>query len=468
MGLGPVSLGNRRRLAIFAGVFIALVGAFHLLQTRHVIRQQPIPVPNSEGEQELKQESSEKGLGKDPETSSKDPCALLEGMEDVFVIIRTGTNEIENKLPPLLNTTLPCFKHYGIWSDMEEEFAGHHIGNALDEIEPELLQNHPDFEYYRHLQEHGKKTVASEEVASWQDAPNTGFGRDTPAWKLDKWKFLPVAKKAYLKNPTVKWYVFIEGDTYVLWNSMLAWLSKVDASRPYYIGRQMNIGDAVFAYGGAGIIISNAAMEKLVERYTMNTHAYNELTINQWAGDFILSQAMTDVGIKLSPVWPTLEGEMPAALNMAAKSTQSRHLWCYNAATYHHMTPEDIYSYYEFDREWYSKDQGFPRHGDLFRLMVFPRIKEQLTEWDNLSADVKMENSTFAECRESCENETDCLQFSLSGNTCKTSNDVRLGQEESVEQKSGGRIDSGWILGRIGAFMETMEASCEGEGWVMP
>ncbi|RYC58455.1 hypothetical protein CHU98_g7754 [Xylaria longipes] len=452
MSLRPGWLGNRRRPMIYAGVFILVVGTLHVLRQSHHVTDHSVTIPSFLG-----------GKG-----HQQNPCASLKGIEDVFVIVRTGSNEVQQKLPPFLNTTLPCLPHYGIWSDLEEDFAGYHIGNALDEIEPSLLEHHSDFEYYRHLQKYGREIASSEEATSWTDAPNTGFGRDTPAWKLDKWKFLPVAKKAYRQNPASKWYVFVEGDTYVFWTSLLAWLSKVDASRPYYIGRQMNIGDSVFAYGGAGIIISNAAMEKLVKQYEANTQTYNELTINQWAGDFILAQAMSDAGVQLSPVWPTLEGEMPSALNMESTSTKGRHLWCYNAVTYHHMNPEDIYSYWDFDRSWNSQEQGLPRHGDLFRHMVFPQIKDEKSDWDNLSADEISENASFVECREMCENQADCLQFSLAGSTCKTSKAVKLGKQQIPAQESDERVYSGWILGRIGSFMEAMEASCKDEGWIMP
>lgn len=340
MGLLPMWVRHRRRFIIYAGIIIVVLATVDVLRgRRHVslFTGNPMTISNFIH-----------GKG------SQDPCASLTGLEDVFVIVRTGSNEVHQKLPPLLNTTLPCFRHYGIWSDMEEEFAGQLVENALDEIDPHLLEKHADFEYYRHLQEQGRGSVSSEEVASWADAPNTDLGRDTPAWKLDKWKFLPVAKKAYRRHPTSKWYILIECDTYVFWATLLAYLSGIDASRPYYIGRQMNIADELFAYGGAGIIISNPAMEKLVEQHTASPGVYDNLTISQWAGDYILSRVMRDASVPLSQVWPTLEGEMPSALNLKTMSTKRHPLWCYYAATYHHMTPDDIYRYYEFDRSWDS------------------------------------------------------------------------------------------------------------------
>jgi len=341
MGLTPGGLWNRRRLVSYAGISILVIATLHVFREyRHVpfITDRHLPLPHIT-------------------TGSKphDPCSSLGGLEDVFVIVRTGSNEAHKKLPPLLNTTLPCYRHHGIWSDMEEEFAGQHIGNALDELDSGLIAQHPDFEYYRRLQEHGKEGFTSKEIEDWTDAPNTGLGRDVPGWKLDKWKFLPTASKAYRQSPTSKWYVFTECDTYIFWHSLLTWLSHIDASRPYYIGRQMNLGSDKFAYGGAGIIISNPAMKRLVERHENDTRAYNELTLSQWAGDYIISKVMNDAGVELSWAWPTLEGDMPSTLDFKVKPSAGYPLWCYYATTYHHMTPENIYSYYAFDQEWNSK-----------------------------------------------------------------------------------------------------------------
>ncbi|KAI0972993.1 hypothetical protein F4678DRAFT_34593 [Xylaria arbuscula] len=454
MGLTPILPKNRRQLLAYVGVFILFVGGFHLLYDSRLTsfltnHSETIPYPVGENGQQ-------------------GPCASLGGLEDVFVIVRTGSNEVEKKLPPLINTTLPCFKHYGIWSDMEEEFAGLQITDALDEIDSGLLEQHPDFAYYRFLRELGKELSASDEVASWVDAPNTGAGRDTPAWRLDKWKFLPAARKAYRQNSASKWYIFVEADTYIFWDSLLTWLSSIDASRPWYIGRQMNLGSEVFAYGGAGIIISNSAIEMLIERHTADYEVYNNLTIVHWAGDFILSKVMSDAGVELSRVWPTLEGDMPALMDMKGKSLESRFLWCYYATTYHHMTPDDIYAYYDFEQRWKATENRFPRLGDIFRELVFPQMKDQVSDWDNLSEDVKSEDASFAQCREICENQATCLQFSLTSRTCKTSSHIKLGRKQSPAQESSDRVDSGWILNRIESFMQKAEASCIGQSWINP
>ncbi|KAI0512854.1 hypothetical protein F5B22DRAFT_287079 [Xylaria bambusicola] len=457
MGLKPGLPRNRRQLLNYIGALFLVIGGYHLLSGSHhtssLISSNSLTQPYVGGEK----------------TPHEDPCASLKGLEDVFVIVRTGSNEVGEKIPPLLNTTLPCFRHYGIWSDMEEKFAGLHIADALDEIDPDLLEKHSDFAYYRHLREKGKGGLSEDELSAWADAPNTAFGRDTPAWKLDKWKFLEVASKAYRQHSTSKWYIFLEGDTYIFWTSLLPWLSGIDASRDLYVGRQMNIGSDVFAYGGAGIIISNTAMERLIQQRDSDVKGYNELTLNQWAGDFIMSKVMSDAGIDLSAVWPTLEGEMPSMMDMKTISTNGRHLWCYNAATYHHMTADDIYTYYDFERKWNAENSKFPRHGDIFRELVYPRIKSQISNWDNLSQDVVDEDFSFGQCRDWCEKHDDCIQFSLTGSTCKTMKSVKLGKEHPLTHQSDHvRIDSGWILSRVQSWMEEMESSCNGQDWITP
>ncbi|KAI1111383.1 hypothetical protein F5Y14DRAFT_443279 [Nemania sp. NC0429] len=451
MSLIPIWARHRRRFIVYAGILVSLLVIADLLRG-------PRDVSLFTGHS-ITLSNLVHGKG------YQDPCASLTGLEDVFVIVRTGSNEVRQKLPALLNTTLPCFRHYGIWSDMEEEFAGQHIEDSLDEIDPHLLETHADFEYYRHLKAQGSGRASSEKAASWADAANTDIGRDTPAWKLDKWKFLPVAKKAYRRQPTSKWYVFVECDTYVFWASLLVYLSGIDAARPYYIGRQMNLGEDVFGYGGAGIIISNPAMQKLVEQLASSPEAYDELTIHQWAGDYVLSRAMHDAGVPLSPIWPTLEGEMPSTLNLQTMSTKNHRIWCYYAATYHHVSPEDAYLYYDFDQTWNSTSRGLPRHGDVFRHMVYPHLRDEIPDWDNLSPDVRSENvSSLAECRDMCEEKGDCVQFSLAARTCRTSTAVRWGKKK----ESSGSVDSGWIMRRVEAFMEELEASCSGEDWILP
>lgn len=283
------------------------------------------------------------------------PCDSLSGLQDVFLAVRTGANEAHERLPVHFNTTLRCLPSgsFGIWSDLEEDIGAHHLQNALDEINPEIMATHPDFEYYKRLQEHGRAAFTTEELTEWGAAPNSAGGRDTPGWKLDKWKFLPIADKAHQQKPDAKWFIFMEGDTYINWRNLLEWLSHIDATKPYYLGNEMQIGDVIFAYGGSGFVISNPAMKSLVEQHANNPGVYEDITADHWAGDCVLGKALFDAGVKLSWQKPNHFGGMP--FDMAYGETFGsplRSLWCYYVTTYHHMTSPDIKEVSAFEQRW--------------------------------------------------------------------------------------------------------------------
>jgi hypothetical protein len=195
---------------------------------------------------------------------------FFHGIDDILIILRTGASEAPAKLPIHFNTTLRCAPHFTIFSDMEEYIEGHNILNALDEVNPDIVASLRDFDYCRLLLEKGRAGITSEEAKRWSAAANTNAGRDTPGWRLDKWKFLPIAEKSLAHRPDAKWYLFIEADSYILWPALLEWLPHFDHLQPHYIGLQMQIGEVVFAYGGAGIILSNVALRKMVKHWRSN------------------------------------------------------------------------------------------------------------------------------------------------------------------------------------------------------
>jgi hypothetical protein len=290
-----------------------------------------------------------------PSASSGHSCESLKELgEDVFLILRTGANEAPRKLPAHFNTTLRCLPpgSYGIWSDLEEDIDGYHVGNALDEINPEIVSTHPDFEYYRLLQEKGRDGFTAEDMAAWASAPNSDTGRNTPGWKLDKWKFLPIAEKAYRRRPEAKWFIFMECDTYLDLGSMRQYLNSIDASKPWYLGNQMQIGDVVFAYGGSSFVLSNPAMKKLVEKNAADRASYDKFTGEHWAGDCVLGKILRDAGVGLTWSWPTFYGDSPFDMDYnATYGSDTARPYCHYAMTYHHLTPANIDEFYKLQQE---------------------------------------------------------------------------------------------------------------------
>ncbi|KAI0019451.1 hypothetical protein F4780DRAFT_446254 [Xylariomycetidae sp. FL0641] len=390
-------------------------------------------------------------------------CEGLEGLDDLFVILRTGTSEAPKKLPAHFATTLRCIKNFAIYSDYDEEIAGHRIHDALDQINPLIKENHPDFEYYNEMQDRGgRNAFSSNQIAAWSSAKNTMAGRDSPGWKLDKWKFLPIADKAFSTQPRAKWYIFIEADTYMLWKTLLTWLSKFDARKPWYLGQQMQIGDVIFAYGGAGFAVSQPAMKMLVEHRRANLDYYDEFTAGHWAGDCVLGKAMLDAGVPLHWSFPLLSAEQPADMDYntdfgGADNTP----WCYYAVSYHHFPPEEYPLFEEFERKWNSKHNRPLRHRDVYRNYIEPNIRPGRPDWDNLSDQEQPSAHSFTECYSVCKSKPECLQYSVSDGVCRTSSILKLGRASKS-------ASSGWMMGRIDEFTRQMDSQCIGRDWQLP
>lgn len=166
----------------------------------------------------------------EPETPTKFtyPCHQLHGAEDVLVIMKTGATEAREKLPAHFNSTFRCTPHYAIFSDLEEEIHGHAIHDTLDEIPEDTKQGNPEFRFYDKMRELRADGINLGELGN-EDVRHA-------AWDLDKWKFLPLMKKALETRSESKWFVFIEADTYIVWSNLLQWLKLFDHTQPYYIG----------------------------------------------------------------------------------------------------------------------------------------------------------------------------------------------------------------------------------------
>lgn len=314
----------------------------------------PPPSPSAESDPT----PSSAAAGSDAELS----CESLQNLNDVYVIMRTGANEAPRKLPAHFNTTLRCLSpsSYGIWSDLEEDIGGFHIGNALDAIDPEIVSNHPDFGYYRILQDKGRNSFSEEDMTAWATAPNSDAGRDTPGWRLDKWKFLTIGDKAYKRRPDAKWFIFMEGDTYVDIGSAVKFLGHLDSKKPYYLGNPMQIGDDLFAYGGSSFILSNTAMKTLFDQHANNPGKYEDVMANHWAGDCVLGKMLKDAGIDLTWAWPTFYGDAP--YDMDYNTTYGGGditPFCHYAMTYHHLSPGDINEFYVLQQKW-AKEVSTP------------------------------------------------------------------------------------------------------------
>lgn len=297
-----------------------------------------------------------------PSTSTPSPhreshCHFLQGMEDIFVVLKTGATEVQQKLPIHLETTLRCLPSYAVFSDYEEEIAGVRTHDTLRNIRNETKMTQPDFRIYNRLSTEGRQGLLA---ADWTDDVNGPFGKpDKPGWRLDRWKFVPMVDEALELRPNAKWYVFLEGDTYMVWPNLLAWLSRFDATKPYYIGSPMQIGDVIFAYSGSGIILSKPAMQKISRQHARSPKEIDEYTANNWSGDCVLGKILRDVGVPLVWSWPMQLTSRVWETDHFAEG-YGRRPWCYPVISYHQMEPRDIHDFYDFEQDWFRNVSFYP------------------------------------------------------------------------------------------------------------
>lgn len=191
--------------------------------------------------------------------------------------------------------------------------------------------------------------------------------------------------KALGHVPQAKWFVFIEWDTYLVWGNLLDYLSKFNAKIPYYIGKQMYIGEVLFAYGGSGFALSAAAMRKVAENWKAHMAEYNQYTIEQWAGDMGLGKALTDALVPQLWAFPHFQGDPVSTLDHNITKVD-RQPWCYPTVTYHHMSEDEIRSLWKFEQEWQrTHPSDSLRHADVFKGYIRPYLGKERKDWDNYS-----------------------------------------------------------------------------------
>ncbi|KAJ8128450.1 hypothetical protein O1611_g5186 [Lasiodiplodia mahajangana] len=439
-------------------------------------------------------------------------CPESHLLNDVLVIVRTGATEVLEKLPVHFSTVLTCVPDYIIYSDLEEDVDGHHIVDVLDRVNHDVRMNVPEFWLYNRLRASGRERLEYQTL--FGSGPSGAL--DNPGWKLDKWKFLPMVSRALEHRPDAKWFVFIEPDTYMIWQNMLRYLSQFDASKPYYLGKYMYIGKVLFGHGGSGFMVSNPAMKMVSKHWAENQDWFDEYTAKEWAGDMILGKAMENIGVHLVSASPHVQIDSLSTVEWTANK-QDKPPWCYAPVTFHHMTEPDIRTLWKFEDDWLRHRDGntFPRLRDIFESLVQPQLPSELADWDNQSkgseysdeALAKLSDAdraaitqveqdagaSFEQCRAACESKPSCIQLFYTQGRCFLSNELRLGhaveplcveysheEGKCVRMQDDGASDatlqgasltkSGWILSRVVKVTEEMNNKCQslrGSDWVI-
>lgn len=301
-------------------------------------------------------------------------CRDLPGAADVFIALKTTATDAQAQLPIHLETTLQCARHFAIYSDLADTLAtpadgdddaagsGIPIHDALDGIPAAVQDSAPEFELYHTLRAWQAVGANVTQLAGGLD----GAWLRTQAWGLDKWKALPMLRQSLASAPaSVKWFVYMEASTHLVWSNLLLWLRGFDAERRWYIGAPAYVeGAGPFANGGAGFIVSRKALEALVVEVEARSEEWVEATRRAWAGDFVVAQALARVGVGLTAAWPILQPEAPATLDY----TETH--WCYPVVSYHGVAPGWARQMWGFERAWMAVS--------LFLLLLLDRFGSEM------------------------------------------------------------------------------------------
>lgn len=394
------------------------------------------------------------------------PCPQSPLVNDILVVMRTGATEIHQKLPVHFDTTLRCVPDFVIYSDYSETIHHHQVHDVLRGVEKSLIEQQPDFAHYRHLQTQGRTGLnITEHLGS---GPT---GSKNPAWKLDRFKFLPMIEEALRHRANAAWYVFIEPDAYMSWPTLVEYLATFNSSQALYIGRQMMLGPVVFGHGGSGFMLSNAAMRRIAQHRNAHLEEYDQFTVQEWAGDMVLGKTAKDAGIPLTFGWPHLEGNAISSLDF--NDTQNeRTPWCYAPITYHHLRSWEIEEFYAFEQDWRRRNTTTLLYKDVFREFILPKLGAEIEDWDNLSQETEpledpIETESVEQCLEVCTAKPDCLQYSYLEGDCFIATRVRHGQDPKAGEEA---IRSGWMVDRVTRFADEMDSTCPGgpkDKWVV-
>ncbi|CAI4220117.1 unnamed protein product [Parascedosporium putredinis] len=261
-----------------------------------------------------------------PASIRQDPlCSFHPDTSKIAVVMKTGATESFARLPTQFMTTLRCIPDYLVFSDRKETIAGIQVMDTLDAVLPKAMEGNADFDLYR----------VQASCAIDQGPCTSALDRAEMGWNLDKYKNIHMAEKT--------WKMLPDKDCVAL------------------------LGDIAFAHGGSGYLMSRAAMKDLIGGHPGLANRYDEDMHNYCCGDAVFAKAVRDtIDVNVTGVWPTINGEKPFTLPYGDSH------WCHPIATMHHMSPEEISTFWEFETQFYADEAAEASRKDADKFVPSP------------------------------------------------------------------------------------------------
>lgn len=410
-------------------------------------------------------------------TTNQDLCRYFpkDKLADIQPVLKIG-HGVVGRARNSLNSTSACLDNILIFSDLQEEIDGHAVIDVIADIPMKLLEADNQTLPYREL-------VELQRIGKLSDRTLSG----SEGWKTDKFKFLPSISRAWQMSPEKRWYVFYEGDTHIVWDTVFRLLANFDADVPLYFGSPSPGREgAWFGNGGPGYIISRGAMRKLVEYdWEKNTGEWlgSKLAEKYWAdvlrdccGDSLVGWALHEQGVSLSGLWPSFNPHPLAGIPFRSL------YWCQPLLSLHKSSPQDLEQLWRW--QWENHMPFRPiTYSDIAR-KYFDFTVERRDDWDNgewdayepAGDDPWQPNESANNCHNACVNAEDCFQWTYHLRRCWFVRSFRLGRakephlEEDIDPKGWAMEDqrymAGWDTAKIKKFMD--DEPCREVQWIRP
>lgn len=266
-----------------------------------------------------------------------------------------------------------------VYSDISEYLSdGLQTIDALSNV-TSLLQEYDASAYARYLELHSHSHINTylEHAQLPGDEPQVTLDGNHPDWNLDKFKFLPMLTHAQSNWPDLKWYIYIEDDTYIFLDNVLSWLANLSPDDPpSYYGAYSGTGNETFAQGGSGIAFSRSLMRTIfgaTPDIIPNLQKYGNLTATGCCGDMILGEVLRDYGVYVNQGG---YGSVSWRPEPPWKTGFDERMWCAPVFTFHHLHQRDLAQLSQLERKHTqegsnvsfntTRDSGIPSALQLF------------------------------------------------------------------------------------------------------
>lgn len=387
-----------------------------------------------------------------------------EGTEKIFLMIKTGATVLWKRLPIHFTTTLTRVHNFALYSDTAASIGGYEIIDILQNVTEET-KGHDQMKMYMSMQQMKK--------ANGGYISPSHFNLEG-GWDLDKFKNLPMLLHAYNTNPNLDWYIFMDADSYIMFDNLMAYLQTLNPNKPYYLGSVAMYNDEPFNHGGSGVIISRKAMEKTFGEHPEWVTEAEEKTIESCCGDYMVAHVMQQADIHPPYSWkpPHVSNQVQGEPYQTVKFTTDN--WCERISTFHHLNPGDIELLWEYERLIGPERRKNILYADIYRDFIAPHINETMQDWDNFADEFvfdvnSVEHKDFVksgtlpwksaeQCQQACEDFDLCLSWRHSKETqkCGLATYLKFGRPklDYVKAEGGGEsigneMISGYMTSRI-------------------